>query len=261
MSDNGPQFSSHEFKNFAKDYEFKHVTSSPKYPKSNGEAESAVKVIKRMLSKCKHDKTDPYIGLLNLRNTPKNHLPSPAQLLFSRELNTKILTNNKLLKPKVCRYDQVKFNRYKASQEKYYNKTARNLQFLDANQDVFFKKQESDTWTPGKIVAKVNEHPRSYRVADEKGKEYRRNRVHIYPKTPTGRNEQDGSNTSSPLVTSPPNSQSTEKPDSNNQTSQSTEKQVSKNQTSTVSRSGRTIRRPLRLAEYWPWPSSKEGEC
>ena len=38
-SDNGPQFSSSVFKKFSEEYSFVHVTNSPRYPASNGEAE------------------------------------------------------------------------------------------------------------------------------------------------------------------------------------------------------------------------------
>lgn len=50
ISDNGPQFSSHELAQFAIDFDFKRVTSSPRYPCSNGEAERAVKTIKLLLA-------------------------------------------------------------------------------------------------------------------------------------------------------------------------------------------------------------------
>ena len=42
VSDNGPQYLSAAYTQFASEYGFSHVTSSPLYPQGNGEAESAV---------------------------------------------------------------------------------------------------------------------------------------------------------------------------------------------------------------------------
>ena len=49
--DNGPQLAFSEFQQFAHDWEFCYVTSSPKYPLSNGKAEQAVKMAKRLLER------------------------------------------------------------------------------------------------------------------------------------------------------------------------------------------------------------------
>lgn len=51
QSDNGPQYSSREFRLFAEQYGFKHTTSSPLYPKANGKAEKGVQIVERLLKK------------------------------------------------------------------------------------------------------------------------------------------------------------------------------------------------------------------
>lgn len=51
ITDNGPQFTA-QFKRFASEWEFDHVTSSPRHPKANGKAESAVKIAKNLLMLC-----------------------------------------------------------------------------------------------------------------------------------------------------------------------------------------------------------------
>ena len=48
-SDNHPPFNSQEFVNFANDYEFQHITSSPEYQQSNGKAESAVMIANTLI--------------------------------------------------------------------------------------------------------------------------------------------------------------------------------------------------------------------
>ena len=100
ISDNGPQFSSAEFANFAREYEFKHTTSFPRYPQPNGLAERTVQTIKNILKKAKDDKKDPNLAFLDLRNTPIDDIGmSPAQLLMGRRTRTLLPTNPKILQP------------------------------------------------------------------------------------------------------------------------------------------------------------------
>ena len=87
VSENGPQYASREMQEFAESYGFKHVTSSPHFPQSNGMAERSVKTVKSLLEQS----SDPYMAILSYRATP---LPwcnlSPAELLIGRRLKTDI---------------------------------------------------------------------------------------------------------------------------------------------------------------------------
>lgn len=95
FSDNGPQFSSQQFKDFATAYGFIHATSSPKFAQSNGEAERHVQTVKRLLTKA----SDPYLALLAYRSTPMANDYSPAQLLMGRRLRTPVPQLPSLLTP------------------------------------------------------------------------------------------------------------------------------------------------------------------
>ena len=81
FSDNGPQFSSGEFREFARSYDFQPQTSSPLYPKSNGLVEKAVGIVKNLLKKSADDGTDFHMSLLVYRTTPIHDGKSPAEIL------------------------------------------------------------------------------------------------------------------------------------------------------------------------------------
>ena len=89
VSDNGPQYSSHEYKKFAKDWGFYHNTSSPKYPNSNGLVERAIQTVKKTIKKALKNGDDPCLALLSLRSTPGvDNSPSPAFKLMNRHIRT-----------------------------------------------------------------------------------------------------------------------------------------------------------------------------
>ena len=97
MSDNDPQYATETFRQFADKYGFIHVTSSPRYPQSNGEAERAVQSVKNLLRK----NEDPYLALLAYRNAPLVNGYSPAQILMGRQLRSTLPAHADTLKPSI----------------------------------------------------------------------------------------------------------------------------------------------------------------
>ena len=66
LLDNGPFYSSREYQQVAKDYEFRHVTCSPYHPQENREAEHAVETVKKLLK----DTSNHNLVLLTYQSMP-----------------------------------------------------------------------------------------------------------------------------------------------------------------------------------------------
>lgn len=179
ISDNMP-FSSYEFKLFTRAWNFSHITSSPNYPRSNGESEKAVHIVKQMLKKKTEEGKDIYISLLEYRSTPIPHIGlSPSEMLMSRLLRTKLPASDFKLQPKVHNNIVVKLKSYQEKYKTYHDKQAKiNPMNYVPDQNVIIKRYNDKTWAPGKVVG-LADTPRSYIVQDDTGKLLRRNSYHL----------------------------------------------------------------------------------
>jgi hypothetical protein len=183
MSDGGPAFKSAEFKSFAREWSFAHVISSPGNSRSNGKAEAAVKIAKNILRKCKSSNTDPYIALLEYRNTPLQGLQySPAQLLFSRATRSTLPSSTNLLTPTVVPRDQVDSRRKQSQhrQAEYHDKSAHDLSVLKPGDSV--RIQPSDkfdkVWKKGVVTGQQRDRTYEVLCGD---KTFQRNRRFLRP--------------------------------------------------------------------------------
>lgn len=166
ISDNGPQFASFEFRQFAQAYDFSHITSSPYFAQSNGKAEKGVQIIKRLWAKSLESNSDPYLALLNYRSSPLINGRSPAELLMNRTLRTRV--------PRVKATLPVRTAQ--SQQKRYYDREAHDLPPLKVGNVV--RLRSSNRWnTKGAIQNQVA--PRSYAILTEDGKQFIRNRRHL----------------------------------------------------------------------------------
>ena len=86
---------------FAKTWGFDHVTSSPRYPQSNGKAENAVKAVKCLFTKCRESGQSEYLALLDWRNTPSEGIDtSPAKRFLGRRCKMLLPLTGTLLHPR-----------------------------------------------------------------------------------------------------------------------------------------------------------------
>ena len=164
VTDNGPQFISGEFSEFATQWEFQHVTSSPYHPKSNGKAESAVKIVKSLIKKAQRDNKDPWLSLLDYRNTPTTGMQtSPAQRLMSRRTKTLVPISSNWLYPEVPKGVQNQIERKCQMAKSFHDRNVKVLPHLEIGQEVRLSLlQRGKPWKAGTCVEKLSD--RSYMV-------------------------------------------------------------------------------------------------
>ncbi|XP_074655641.1 uncharacterized protein LOC141909154 [Tubulanus polymorphus] len=176
ISDNGPQFASKEFRKFMIDWDIRHRPLNPYDSKSNGQAESAVKTAKRLLKKAYEAKRDPYLAILDFRNTPTQGLNvSPVQRFMNRRTKTMMPTTANLLRPKISLSDG---SEKKRKQAEYFNQSAKNLKPLDEG-DIVRMKPFPGHGTNLKATVTERVGNRSYLVETGDNKTYRRARHHL----------------------------------------------------------------------------------
>ncbi|XP_055692769.1 uncharacterized protein K02A2.6-like [Lutzomyia longipalpis] len=191
-SDGGPQYSSREFKVFAKEWGFKHIISSPYFARSNGLAERYVQTAKNLLKRCSQDQQDVRMALLMQRNTPGAELRAPVERLMSRKTRNPLSTTMNSLAPKTVKKNTQNLKEVREKQKMYADRNAKELDQLPVGSKV--RVQERDkSWTSGKVVDRVSD--RSYNVELDDGRTVRRNR-HFLHKT-------KAENLSSPIANSP----------------------------------------------------------
>ncbi|KAL0202462.1 hypothetical protein M9458_000480, partial [Cirrhinus mrigala] len=171
LTDNGPQCAYCEFVEFARDYDFKHVTSSPQYPQSNGEAERVVRTVKQMLKK----NQDPQRALLAYRSTPLSQGFSPVEIVQKERQDDE--------------KQQVTFrSRHRA----------KDLPVIVPGKKVWIRTSKITGTVQGESST-----PRSYQVETELGT-LRRNRAHLTVLPEPAPQEVNGTVTRSGRISCPP---------------------------------------------------------
>lgn len=247
ISDNGPHYTSKAFKDFCCSYGISHETSAPGNSRANGAAEAAVKIAKNMMKKCYANKDDPYIALLNIRNTPNEGVDySPVQRLMGRRTKTLLPTNPSLLTPETPQQQLLSQQRDRQQQkmsERYVNRN--ELKPLQINDTVRMQPIASHQKIWKAATVRKTMGPRSYIVETENGQQYRRDRQFLRKKPPARNSSRDPTREGpEELLEIPPHRQqdpiiAQEETNTNHPLPHQT--------TMTTTRSGRPIIKPQRL--------------
>ncbi|KAE8738239.1 hypothetical protein FOCC_FOCC016285 [Frankliniella occidentalis] len=153
------------------------TTSSPGYARSNGLAEKAVGVARKMITKCAEEGTHYLDALREYNNTPISGTAfSPAQILMSRMCRTLLPSVPKALAPRVVNV-RPQLKRLQEKVKGFHDRRAKHRvsQFKPGDPVVYFNRKQ---WKKGTIVGR-HSAPRSYIIRNLAGRELRRTTFHL----------------------------------------------------------------------------------
>lgn len=163
VTDNGTQFNNKDFLDFTKLFKIRHTFTPPGYPATNGQAESSVKIVKKVLKAvfmgtCRSD-VDFILQkfLFDYRSTKHTVTgETPAKLLLNRELRTRF----DLLKPPSPAKNIISSQQNQI--KNYPGKGSRNFIVGEIVMVRDYTNSNRKSWADAKII-KIN-GPRTYMV-------------------------------------------------------------------------------------------------
>ena len=182
VSDNGPAFVGPQFKALLDEFRVTHTTSSPTFPKSNGQAERFVRTVKAVFRKCLESGQSPWMGLLHLRTTPIDvNIPAPMEIVLHRPVRSTLPSTNRDIPS-----SQEIRNRLVRRQEKQTPKqhARRKLISYKVSQQVRYYDVALKIWRPC-VIIRPSSHPRSWFVRCPDGSVKRRTEEQLKPKVIT----------------------------------------------------------------------------
>ena len=190
-TDGGPQFASSTVRRFLERWGVRHEMSSPRYPRSNGHAESAVKTVKKLVvaasSRGSLDEDQLDRGLLEIRNAPRQDGRSPAQVLFGHPLRPgSVPTHHRAYAAEWQKAaDQCDRKGAEIQQDvrRRHDSRARSLSGLHIGCRVDVQNTESGRWDRTGLVVGIGQR-RSYLIKMPSGRIYWRNRRFLRPHHP-----------------------------------------------------------------------------
>ena len=148
----------------------KHELSAPYNPRSNGLAESAVKMVKNILKKCSEENSDPESALYEWRNLPCDHGYSLAQLMFGQRQRISLPMHDSAFSQIDFSQAAVQKDKKFSSQESTYNRGKMALPKLAVGQVVRVQDERTGQWPTLAKVTEIRPDRLSY-IVENDGKE------------------------------------------------------------------------------------------